>query len=156
MNPEQMRAMRNRLGLTQPELASILGVNRMAVTQWETGVRNPSKMAVNFIKHLIAEKAQGTADQTQFSKSRLDLDAYIDSTPMDHAELRSLRDLAEWTQVEFAQRLGITNNHYARIERGDPREGEIRPITLTIAILARLVVRLHDNDNSKESVWERK
>ncbi len=135
-----------RLGLNQRELASTLGITRLAVVMWENGTRKPSQMAVNFIKHLIAEKERGVADLALSLPAMAE--AYIDSTPMDHAELRKLRDLAGWTQAEFAQRLGITINHYARIERGDPREGQMRPITLTIAILARLVVRMHNQKRS--------
>jgi transcriptional regulator with XRE-family HTH domain len=147
MNSQQIKSMRLRLGLNQRELASVLGISRLAVVMWENGTRNPSQMAVNFIKHLIAEKERGTVDLAPSSPDR-NVDTYIDSTPMDHAELRTLRDLAGWTQAEFARRLGITDNHYARIERGDPREGQVRPITLTIAILARLVAKLHTQKRS--------
>lgn len=131
MTPEQIKSIRRKLGLTQPELASILGVNRMAVTQWETGVRNPSRMAINFIRYLLREMEQVEA-----------LEQALAPTPMNHAELKSLRDSAGWTQAEFAEKLGITENHYARLERGDPREGEVRPITLTLAKLARVVVKI--------------
>lgn len=147
MKPEQMQAMRKELGLTQAELASTLGVNRMAVTQWETGIRKPSRMAVSFIRHLIADRQEkgGLVSEEQVSYA-VDIPPAEESPPMDHAELRKLREVAGWTQAEFARRLGITINHYSRIERGDIREGMLRPITRTVAILARLLVRLQNRD----------
>jgi transcriptional regulator with XRE-family HTH domain len=39
MTGEELKALRNALGLTQQELADELGVARNAVTQWEMGVR---------------------------------------------------------------------------------------------------------------------
>jgi len=63
MKPGQIKALRKQLGLTQSALAEILGVNRMAVTHWETGIRKPSRMAVHFIKHLLEDrKAQERAE----------------------------------------------------------------------------------------------
>ncbi len=53
MKPEEVRKARKRMGLTQASLAKLLGVNAMAVTQWECGIRNPSKMAATFIRHLL-------------------------------------------------------------------------------------------------------
>ncbi|MEV5792686.1 helix-turn-helix transcriptional regulator [Streptomyces sp. NPDC052192] len=39
--PAQRVALRKRAGLTQKELAEILGVDRTAVAHWEAGRRNP-------------------------------------------------------------------------------------------------------------------
>lgn len=35
------RLVRNRAGLTQAELADVLGVDRSAVSRWESGARTP-------------------------------------------------------------------------------------------------------------------
>lgn len=39
MEPDELKALRERLKMTQQELADALGVKREAVTQWEMGVR---------------------------------------------------------------------------------------------------------------------
>lgn len=62
-----------------------------------------------------------------------------------HWELRMLRDQAGWSQKEFADQLGITSNHYARLERGDIRGGVRMPIALSVLYLARLIVKLKLN-----------
>lgn len=36
------RYLRQRVGLTQQQVADVLGVNRVTVARWETGERNPS------------------------------------------------------------------------------------------------------------------
>lgn len=42
MHPEEIRKLREVLGFSQAELADAIGVNRSAVTHWESGYRNPS------------------------------------------------------------------------------------------------------------------
>jgi DNA-binding XRE family transcriptional regulator len=43
MKPEEMRRKRERLGLTQEELAKRLGVQRLSVIRWENGQTKISK-----------------------------------------------------------------------------------------------------------------
>ena len=55
---------------------------------------------------------------------------------MSGKELLKLRDSVGWSQREFAERLGITANSFARLERG------VRFIQEPTARLARIVVEL--------------
>jgi transcriptional regulator with XRE-family HTH domain len=41
---EQLRAARKRLGLTQAELATLLGVSFEGVSKWERGLSEPSRI----------------------------------------------------------------------------------------------------------------
>ncbi len=43
--PEQLRAHRARLGITQAQLAEILGVSFGAVSKWERGLNLPAEIA---------------------------------------------------------------------------------------------------------------
>jgi DNA-binding XRE family transcriptional regulator len=43
--PEQLRAHRARLGITQTQLAEILGVSFGAVSKWERGLNLPAEIA---------------------------------------------------------------------------------------------------------------
>ncbi|MBI2817828.1 MAG: helix-turn-helix domain-containing protein [Acidobacteria bacterium] len=54
MNPEELRVIRDKLGMTQEQLASALGVHRVAVARWETGTRKiPSMLALAL--HTLAQ-----------------------------------------------------------------------------------------------------
>ncbi len=44
MSPPSLRKLRQRLGLSQQELARRLGVARASVTRWENGTRKPSRL----------------------------------------------------------------------------------------------------------------
>ena len=52
MNAKQQRI---ALGLTQRALAERLGVSVTTVSAWETGRRNPSQMARQFLAELIKQ-----------------------------------------------------------------------------------------------------
>jgi transcriptional regulator with XRE-family HTH domain len=50
MSATSLRKLRQRLGLSQQELARRLGVTRATVTCWENGTRRPSRLAERAIQ----------------------------------------------------------------------------------------------------------
>src|SRR5688500_7037567 len=48
------RKARTVTGLTQREFARLIGANRITVSKWENGARNPSQVALSLL-HLLAE-----------------------------------------------------------------------------------------------------
>lgn len=55
MTPDQVRGVRRELGLSQAAFAELIGVSPRAVKYWESGQRNPSKMAAKRIQDLTGE-----------------------------------------------------------------------------------------------------
>jgi DNA-binding transcriptional regulator YiaG len=53
---EGVRALRERLGLTQRELADELGVRQQTVSEWETGAYQPRGASARMLRH-VAERA---------------------------------------------------------------------------------------------------
>jgi DNA-binding transcriptional regulator YiaG len=51
---EKIKAFRNKLELTQPQFAELLGTSQVLISYWETGKRNPAPMSQKFLG-LIAE-----------------------------------------------------------------------------------------------------
>lgn len=49
--PTRLKQLRRERGITQTELASLLGVGRAAVANWETGTRTPRNDAITAICH---------------------------------------------------------------------------------------------------------
>jgi len=55
MTPEEFRAARVQLGLTQAELARVLGYGKpIRVSEIERGIRNPSQSAVRLVQAYLA------------------------------------------------------------------------------------------------------
>lgn len=52
MKADQIKQLRERLKLTQPELAYKLQIAPMTVSRWERGVSNPSKVFVTQMKKM--------------------------------------------------------------------------------------------------------
>jgi DNA-binding transcriptional regulator YiaG len=55
MSKDEVKAIREKLGWTQAELAENLGVNQSAVAHWEAGNRNPAGPVVRLLKMLVAK-----------------------------------------------------------------------------------------------------
>ncbi|MDE2107551.1 MAG: helix-turn-helix domain-containing protein [Patescibacteria group bacterium] len=55
MEPSEIADLRERLDLTQEQLADRLGVHRSAVAQWETGKTRPRGPAQILLGQLLAE-----------------------------------------------------------------------------------------------------
>lgn len=50
MKPDEIREARVTLGLTQVEMARVMGVDVMTISRWEVGGRNPQRLAVRLIE----------------------------------------------------------------------------------------------------------
>jgi DNA-binding transcriptional regulator YiaG len=58
ITPDEVRAIRTRLGMTQVEFAAAMGVSRQAtVAEWESGHRTPSGSAVRLMELLVERAA---------------------------------------------------------------------------------------------------
>lgn len=55
MTPEQILQARLKLGLSQSAFAELMLVSARTVKYWESGERNPSKLAVQRMKDLTGE-----------------------------------------------------------------------------------------------------
>ena len=54
---EHIRALRHHLGLTQRELADLLGTRQQTISEWETGMYEP-RGASSTLLSIIAERAK--------------------------------------------------------------------------------------------------
>lgn len=57
MTPETLRTRRDALGLSQPALAALLGVNEMTLSRWERGVRGIPPLLDRALRDLERECA---------------------------------------------------------------------------------------------------
>jgi len=55
MTPEELKALRARLGLTQQELAEKVGVARNTINRWEMGIRSIPEPVVRLMDYLTKE-----------------------------------------------------------------------------------------------------
>lgn len=56
MISEQFRTIRRQLGLTQAQLAAIMGMTKQSISRIECGERPPTKMMAAFIRYIFESK----------------------------------------------------------------------------------------------------
>ncbi len=56
MSPEEVKKLREGLGLTQEQLAHELGVSFATVNRWENGKRSPTGLSLKALSDLRAKK----------------------------------------------------------------------------------------------------
>ncbi len=61
LTPDTVRALRQRLGVTQDQLAARLGGSTQAVSFWERGTRTPTGLYAQAVRRLMAESAALTS-----------------------------------------------------------------------------------------------
>ncbi len=52
MNKEEIKSVRERLGMTVEEFSVAIGLSSFTIRAWESGVRSPSKLALKQIERL--------------------------------------------------------------------------------------------------------
>jgi len=62
-NGEQVRALRRHLGMTQHQMADMLGKHQQGISEWERGVSKPHGTSATLLR-IIAEKANFDREAT--------------------------------------------------------------------------------------------
>ncbi len=128
--PRQLRKLREEMGLTQGDLASLLDVSHTAVTSWEAGRTVPGRQARAGLDNV---QNMTRADVSE----RLGRDVAIivpSDIPMRNelspTEVRTIRQELGLSQRELARRLGVTTNSICNWEtaRSTPRVRSVRAL----------------------------
>ena len=111
MTKDEIRAARQRAGLTQQATADLLGVHPSTYRQWEYGKRKPSAAAVRLLESLRELKP---------------------AIPMTREEIIQVRQRAGLTQQAMAELIGVNVTTYLNWEVGrkKPRQSAVRLIQM--------------------------
>lgn len=72
MSPSKFKAIREKLGLKQEELAQVLGLSgKTAVSNIETGVRNPSKLGIAVMEILNESSSRKSQELIELLKKHI-------------------------------------------------------------------------------------
>ncbi len=61
LTTESIKALRRRLGLSQPQFAARIGCTAQAVSFWERGTRTPTGLYAQAVRRLMAETGMLTS-----------------------------------------------------------------------------------------------
>lgn len=70
----RIKALRQSIGLRQPEFAALVGVSPITISRWENGQNDPTELAWARIEELLAEKLAASVQSGQTRNARPQLD----------------------------------------------------------------------------------
>lgn len=72
MSPDQIKKIREKLGLTQAELAEVFGVSgKVPISHYETGFRSPSLLTLAFLSLLNSLPEKKAADLIELMREHM-------------------------------------------------------------------------------------
>ncbi len=114
-----LKNLRDRLDLTQKELAELLDVSSVTISSWESGNTKPQKEN----KENIVELREKSKAEVEDMLEREEEDDGQEEPALD---VRSVRDKHGLTQEEFAEVLGVTATTVSNWEQGETTPSEER------------------------------
>ena len=103
---ERIKQLRKKKGISQSELAALIGVKNNTVSTWERGTRKPDFAALQLLSEyfeISLEYLLGTSDEeeTRFKPSQEDLDFYALSAKADEIPNETLSVNLSYPDDEF-------------------------------------------------------
>jgi len=126
---ETLKLLRRRKGLTQEDLARLLGVSRITVARWETGQRFPTTEQL-----MRLSKVLGVSPEELLKTDKTSL---------------SLKDFAEWLIKEVYKEEGLVSPDEEALKKLLPlvtKKLEVLKEELKWFIAVELIDRLSDED----------
>jgi DNA-binding transcriptional regulator YiaG len=120
--PGDIRELRERLGLTQKDMAELLEVSSSSITNWEAGRATPgrkSRKRIEQLHEMSAEEAKQELDSIRRPQ--------VEFSPR---EIRGIRKEMDLSQAEFGEKLGVSPGTVSNWETGtsQPRSGNVAEI----------------------------
>jgi len=130
VRPDQLKKLRDRLDLTQAELAGLIGVSVASVTSWETGKTTPSRRMrrkIGEVRGMAGAEVDERLGRGGPGRPR----GAPEGPPLRPDEIRHIRLHAGLSQRRMAQKLGVSVNTISNWEAGRtvPRGGNARKLT---------------------------
>jgi len=129
VRPDQLKKLRDRLDLTQAELAGLIGVSVASVTSWETGKTTASRRMRRKIGE-VRGMAGGDVDERLGRGGPGRLRGAPKGGSLSPDEIRQIRLRVGLSQRRMAQKLGVSVNTISNWETGRtvPRGGNVQKL----------------------------
>jgi DNA-binding transcriptional regulator YiaG len=120
-DPDMLRSMRDRLELTQRDLAELVQVSPTTIASWESGSTKPTLEnmgALSAVREMTEAEVNSALGREGLSR------------PLSADEIRAIRLRLGVSQAKFGKLLGVSTNTVSGWEKGrtSPRERSLRAI----------------------------
>ena len=118
MEPGQIKALRDKLGLTQADLAKLADASSASITAWESGKTTPGAAKRTALADIAGMTVEEAAKKLGREGLGVGAEALAKSGEMTPEKIREIRQRAGLSQRAFAKALGVSVNSISNWETG--------------------------------------
>jgi DNA-binding transcriptional regulator YiaG len=128
--PAQLKRLRKKNGLTQAELAELVGVSTASVTSWEAGKTAPGRDNRRRLGELRQMSGRQMDQELGRHPEAVGAAAGATGGRLEPDQIRAIRKEAGLSQKEMAERIGVSVNSISNWETGRsyPRRGSVEKL----------------------------
>lgn len=115
---EKLKVLRKKKGLTQQEVADLIHVDRVRITNWENGKREPNFEKLSMLACIFDVSIDFLLSENLEISKETYLKLKEEKKNLFSVRLKELRLQHGFSQEELAEKIGIKRNSYSDWENG--------------------------------------
>lgn len=115
---EKLKVLRKKKGLTQQEVADLIHVDRVRITNWENGKREPNFEKLSMLACIFDVSIDFLLSENLEISKETYLKLKEEKKNLFSVRLKELRLQHGFSQEELAEKIGIKQNSYSDWENG--------------------------------------
>ena len=115
---EKLKVLRKKKGLTQQEVADLVHVDRVRITNWENGKREPNFENISMLACIFDVSIDFLLSENLEISKETYLKLKEEKKNLFSVRLKELRLQHGFSQEELAEKIGIKRNSYSDWENG--------------------------------------
>lgn len=115
---EKLKVLRKKKGLTQQEVADLVHVDRVRITNWENGKREPNFEKLSMLACIFDVSIDFLLSENLEISKETYLKLKEEKKNLFSVRLKELRLQHGFSQEELAEKIGIKRNSYSDWENG--------------------------------------
>ena len=145
----RLQQLRKAKGLSQEELANILGLSRQAISKWERAETSPDTdnlICLARLYNISIDKLLDTSESTEEIKERIAQERIKDVTDKNEETCETIEEIDEENCSENEEEVGLGEEEKELLKKADSKSGEAILAIFALSVIAYLIIGFRTSD----------